>query len=206
MAQVMKHVGKVGEKPCVVIFREVPAEPENALVVKTSNLTDEQHDALMNVVQSAEAQEANEVSEVLHRRQFPDGTNMLTALHTMNKIEKVATDLVMLTPVPGQSVPLTEVNLEINKIKNNSNPPLKTEVDPVSVDTSPLPNEVVDTTATTDNGSEPESVAQNILFQADLMIEDANRMLAEAEAKREEAYTLDPSLKPKKGPGRPKKS
>jgi hypothetical protein len=69
-----------------------------------------------------------------------------------------------------------------------------------------LPNEVVDTTATTDNGSEPESVAQNILFQADLMIEDANRMLAEAEAKREEAYTLDPSLKPKKGPGRPKKS
>lgn len=206
MAQVMKHVGKVGEKPCVVIFREVPTEPENALVVKTSNLTDEQHDALMNVVQSAEAQEANEVSEVLHRRQFPDGTNMLTALHTMNKIEKVATDLVMLTPVPGQSVPLTEVNVEINKIKNNSNPPLKTEVDPVSVDTSPLPNEVVDTTATTDNGSEPESVAQNILFQADLMIEDANRMLAEAEAKREEAYALDPSLKPKKGPGRPKKS
>lgn len=202
----LKHVGKVGEKPCVVLFREVPNEPNNALVVMTGSLANEQHDSLMNVVQSAEAQEANEISEVLHRRQFPDGTNMLTALHTLKKIEKVAVELVSLTPTPGQAVALSEVNAEIAKINAQSNPPLKTEVDPVSVDTSPLPGETVDNTATTDNGTEPESVAKNILFQADLMIEDANKMLAEAEAKRDEAYALDPSLKPKKGPGRPKKS
>lgn len=202
----MKHVGKVGEKPCVVVFREVPGEPENALVVMTGALSDEYHDALMNVVQSPEAQEGNELSEVLHRRQFPDGTNMLTTLHGINRIEKVATDLVTLTPTPGQGVPLTDVNKEIAKINAESNPPLKTEVDPVSVDTMRDPVTEVDTTATTDNGTDPESVAQNILFQADLMVEDANKMLAEAEAKKEEAYALDPSLKPKKGPGRPKKS
>ena len=202
----MKHVGKVGEKPCVVVFREVPGESENALVVMTGTLKDEYHDALMNVVQSPEAQEGNELSEVLHRRQFPDGTNMLTTLHGTNKIEKVATDLVTLTPTPGQGVPLTDVNKEIAKINADSNPPLKTEVDPVSVDTMRDPVTEVDSTATTDNGTDPESVAQNILFQADLMVEDANKMLAEAEAKKEEAYALDPSLKPKKGPGRPKKS
>lgn len=202
----MKHVGKVGEKPCVVVFREVPGEPENALVVMTGALSDEYHDALMNVVQSPEAQEGNELSEVLHRRQFPDGTNMLTTLHGIKRIEKVATDLVTLTPTPGQGVPLTDVNKEIAKINAESNPPLKTEVDPVSVDTMRDPVTEVDTTATTDNGTDPESVAQNILFQADLMVEDANKMLAEAEAKKEEAYALDPSLKPKKGPGRPKKS
>ena len=202
----MKHVGKVGEKPCVVVFREVPGEPENALVVMTGTLSDEYHDALMNVVQSPEAQEGNELSEVLHRRQFPDGTNMLTTLHGIKRIEKVATDLVTLTPTPGQGVPLTDVNKEIAKINAESNPPLKTEVDPVSVDTMSDPVTEVDTTATTDNGTDPESVAQNILFQADLMVEDANKMLAEAEAKKEEAYALDPSLKPKKGPGRPKKS
>jgi len=201
----MKHVGKVGEKPCVVVFREVPGEPDNALVVMTGTLSDENHDALMNVVQSPEAQEGNELSEVLHRRQFPDGTNMLTTLHSTGKIEKVATDLVTLTPTPGQGVPLTDVNKEIAKINAQSNPPLKTEVDPVSVDTARQPVENVDAT-TTDNGTDPESVAQNILFQADLMVEDAEKMLAEAEAKREEAYALDPSLKPKKGPGRPKKS
>ncbi len=202
----LKHVGKVGEKPCVVLFREVPNEPSNALVVLTSALADEQHDALMNVVQSAEAQEANEISEVLHRRQFPDGANMLTALHSLKKIDKVAVDRVSLTPTPSQSVPLAEVNREIAKINAGSNPPLKTEVNPVSVDTNPLPSEVVDNTATTDNGTDPESVAKNILFQADLMIEDANKMIKDAEVKREEAFALDPSLKPKKGPGRPKKS
>lgn len=202
----LKHVGKVGEKPCVVLFREVPNEPSNALVVLTSALADEQHDALMNVVQSAEAQEANEISEVLHRRQFPDGANMLTALHSLKKIDKVAVDRVSLTPTPSQSVPLAEVNREIAKINAGSNPPLKTEVNPVSVDTNPLPSEVVDNTATTDNGTDPESVAKNILFQADLMIEDANKMIRDAEVKREEAFALDPSLKPKKGPGRPKKS
>lgn len=202
----MKHVGKVGEKPCVVVFREVPGEPDNALVVMTGTLSDEYHDALMNVVQSPEAQEGNELSEVLHRRQFPDGTNMLTTLHSTNKIEKIATNLVTLTPTPGQGVPLEDVNREIAKINAESNPPLKTEVDPVSVDTAREPVTEVDSTATTDNGSDPESVAQNILFQADLMIEDANKMLAEAEAKKAEAYELDPSLKPKKGPGRPKKS
>ena len=202
----LKHVGKVGEKPCVVLFREVPNEPSNALVVLTSALADEQHDALMNVVQSAEAQEANEISEVLHRRQFPDGANMLTALHSLKKIDKVAVDRVSLTPTPSQSVPLAEVNREIAKINAGSNPPLKTEVNPVSVDTNPLPSEVADNTATTDNGTDPESVAKNILFQADLMIEDANKMIKDAEVKREEAFALDPSLKPKKGPGRPKKS
>ena len=202
----LKHLGKVGEKPVVVLFREVPNEPENCLVVYSNNLDDSQHDALMNVVQSAEAQEANDVSEVLNRRQFPDGSNMLTSLHYSKKIDKVKVDLVYLTPVPNQAVPLKDVNAEIKKINEKTNPPLKTEVDPVSVDTSPLPSEAVNTTATTDNGTDPESVAQNILFQADLLEQDANRMLAEAEAKREEAFALNPDLRPKKGPGRPKKS
>ena len=48
MAEVMKHVGKVGEKPVVVVFREVPNEPDNALIVETGTLEPDQHDALMN--------------------------------------------------------------------------------------------------------------------------------------------------------------
>ena len=43
-------------------------------------------------------------------------------------------------------------------------------------------------------------------MQANLMKEDAERLVAEADAKLEQAYTLDPSLRPRKGPGRPKKS
>ena len=47
--------------------------PHNALVVETGPSWDpmEQHDALMSVAPSAEAQASNNISEVLHRRTFP---------------------------------------------------------------------------------------------------------------------------------------
>ena len=78
----------------------------------------------MNVVQSLEAQEAKDLSEVLARRTFTDGSNMLNDLHFTKKIIKVPVNMVMLTPTPSQSVSLEEVNIEINKIDGNYTPPL----------------------------------------------------------------------------------
>ena len=65
MAEIMKHVGVYGGKPCVVVFREVPNEPENCLIVLSGGLEEVKHDDLMNVVSSAEGQGAREISEVL---------------------------------------------------------------------------------------------------------------------------------------------
>lgn len=212
----MKHVGKIGEKPCVVLFREVPGEPDFALVVQTTNLTDVQHDALMNVVQSAEAQEANEVSEVLDRRQFSDGANMLQQLHFDKRIEKVSVDLVSLTPTPSDTIALAEVNAEIRKIGNNSNPPLKTDpvqpaenalnesvTNPVVAESDPT---LAQTNAPVVEGEVNESqIALNLLQQAAMLEEDASALMNDAEAKKQEAYRLNPDLEPRKGPGRPKK-
>lgn len=195
---VLKHVGKYGEKPCVVLFREVPNEPDNCLIVETSTLEDQKHDDLMNVVQSLEAQESNELSEVLARRQFTDGSNILNDLHFTKKITKVKSDLVFLTPTPQDKIALSEVNAEINKLSNESNPPLNTEVNP---DTLVQEQSVVSATESLSKGE-----AEGLLVQAELMEQDANAMLVEAEAKKQAAYELDPSLAPKKGPGRPKKS
>ena len=50
------------------------------------------------------------------------------------------------------------------------------------------------------------SAAQGLLIQANMMKEDAERLLAEAKVKEQQAYDADPSLKPKRGRGRPKKS
>ena len=50
------------------------------------------------------------------------------------------------------------------------------------------------------------SAAQGLLIQAQMMKEDAERLLAEADAKEQQAFAADPSLKPKRGRGRPKKS
>jgi len=217
MATPMKHVGKVGEKPCVVLYREVPGEPDFALIVQTTNLPDAQHDALMNIVQSAEAQEANEVSEVLDRRQFSDGSNMLQQLHFDKRIEKVSVDLVSLTPTPSNSISLAEVNAEIRKIANNSNPPLKTDaiqqmdnLDNQSVTTNPVVAESDPTLAQTNapvvEGDVNESqIALNLLQQATILEDDAHAIMNDAEAKRQEAYRLNPDLEPRKGSGRPKK-
>ena len=50
------------------------------------------------------------------------------------------------------------------------------------------------------------SAAQGLLIQANMMKEDAERLIAEAKVKEQQAYDADPSLKPKRGRGRPKKS
>lgn len=202
MAQLMKHVGKFGEKPCVVVYRELPGEHEYCLIVQTENLESRQHDDLMNVVQSLEAQESNDISEVLFRRQFTDGTNMLNSLHYSKKLQKVPVSLVQLTPAPNQSLPLEQVNAEIRKIKGGYTPPVNDEShlnESKQVSRNDTAGE--EAVASTDDQS-VASIAKNILTQALLMEEDATALLKEAETKKQEAFRLDPTLRP---PGRPKK-
>ena len=187
MADIMKHVGSYGEKPCVVVFREVPNEPENCLIVESASLEDSKHDDLMNMVASLEAQESNNVSEVLSRRQFSDGTNMLNDLHFSKKLIKVPVDMVFLTPTPSQKISLQEVNAEINKLETGSNPPLNVDVDPETLQT-PNPVEVTG----------DASAAEGLLVQAEMIEQDAKQLMEDAETKKAEAYKLDPSLKPKK--------
>jgi hypothetical protein len=200
MAQLMKHVGKFGEKPCVVVFRELPGEQDCCLIVQTDNLESRQHDDLMNVVQSLEAQAANDISEVLFRRQFTDGTNMLNSLHYSKKLQKVAVSLVQLTPSPNQSLPLEEVNAEIRKLKGGYTPPVNDASHLNDESTQSVTKDDSATASADDDGV--ANIAKNLLTQATLMEEDATALLKEAETKKQEAFRLDPSLRP---PGRPKK-
>lgn len=198
----MKHVGKYGEKPCVVVFREVPNEPENCLVIISEGLEDRVHDDLMDCVSSTEAQASGDVSQVMARRQLTNGENMLNFMHFNKKLQKVPVSMVMLVPQAGQGVPLAEVNAEIKKLTNdpvapvtdprhlNETNPATTQVNPSTVDTTVAPM---------------ENPAQGMLLQAELMEQDAENLLAESRVKRAEAYELDPTLKPKRGPGRPPK-
>ena len=196
---IMKHVGKYGEKPCVVVFREIPNEPENCLVVMSDSLDEVKHDNLMNVVQSAEGQEAKEFSEVLNRRQFSSGENMLQQLHAEGKIAKVPVSMVSLTPTPNDSIALAEVNAEIKKIENDPVPPV---TDPAHLADNP---EDTNVSAPSVAESNVDSPAQGLLLQAELMEQDAEAMLAEAKEKKRQAFDMDPSLKPKRGPGSPPK-
>lgn len=186
MSTMLKHIGKYGEKPCVIIFRELPNDQDNCLIVQTETLERVMHDDLMSVITSAEAQSSNDVSQVLHRRQFSDGSNMLNTLHYSKRLQKVPVSLVWLVPIPGQSVPLEAVNAELRKINAGYVPP-KTDESHLNQSAKPAPVPTQDDL----------SVAQNLLFQAKLMEEDAQNMLRESQSKMAEAYKLDPSLKPK---------
>lgn len=202
MSNVMKHVGRYGEKPCVVVFREVPNEPENCLVVQTNQLSDEYHDTLMGVVQSPEGQQANEISEVLSRRQFTDGENILNALHFGKKMQKVPVSMVTLTPTPAQSVPLQDVNAELRKIENDATYNLKTDAGQLDKN---IEQGVAEAQVEAKAEADAEGIAQNLLAQAELMEQDAERMLTEAKEKKAQAFEMAPDLKPKRGPGRPPK-
>ncbi len=192
-----KHVGLYGDKPCVVVFRELPEEDDQALIVISDSLEGQFHDDIMSVVDSPEGQESNNVSEVFFRRRLTDGENMLEALHSRGKLTKVPTNMVKLTPAPNQSVDLTEVNAELKKIETGSNPPLVTEAPAENLSQGDVPTEEV---------ASENQIAQNLLSQASLLREDAKVLLGDADSKEAEAYNLAPELKPKKGPGRPPKN
>ena len=203
MAEIMKHVGKYGEKPCVVGFREVPNEPENCLIVLSEGLAERDHDDLMETVSSMEAQSTGDISNVMARRQMTNGENLLNYLHFNKKLQKVPVGMVTLTPMPGQGVALAEVNAEIKKINND---PVAPVTDPVHLNESnPATTQVNPSTMDASTVAPTENPAQGMLLQAELMEQDAENLLAESRAKRAEAYELDPSLKPKRGPGRPPK-
>ena len=207
MSTIMKHVGAFGNRPCVVIFREVPNEPENCLIVETGSLDTQIHDDLMMHIQSAEAQESNDISQVLARKQFSDGTNALNGLHFQKLIKKVPVSQVALTPIPGQSIQLADVNAEIRKIESRSENHTTSPERLATAETAtnvPVPDSL-DTLNEVADADIPK-VAQGLLTQGQLMMDDAKALMADAEAKVAEAYALDPSLAPKKGPGRPKKS
>lgn len=110
--QNLKHVGRIkttGRK-VLVAFRTLPGDAYSALVVPTENLSDDQHNAIINLVESPAAQEAYEFAEALDRTQFPDGSRMLPNLHASGRLVKVSTEQVEMTPTIGVSILLSELN------------------------------------------------------------------------------------------------
>lgn len=115
----LKHVGKMKHndaKVCIV-YRTLPGDAHSALVLGTSSLPDQYHNSLMQVIESQDGQQANELGDALSTRFFPDGTNILEQLHLTGKLVKVATDKVWMTPTPADQISLDELNLMIAEQK-----------------------------------------------------------------------------------------
>ena len=181
-----KHAGQLSNTGVrvAVVFRKLPNDETNCLIVETERLPDSYHDYVIQCLNSREAFETNEFYEVLNRRTFPDGMNCLTALHQRGYLRKEPVTNVTMLPLPNQPVPLALINATIDKKvdeyiakqKSDTAPPV-----PAATTVAPPVGDV-------------SAIAKGLLLQADLLEADAT-------AKREEAYALAPELKP--GRGRP---
>ena len=184
----IKHVGRIANTgvKCIVVFREIydergnVADQDHCLVVETERLPDMEHDDIIRVVESNEAQSAQQFYEIAHRSMFSDGVNMLSKLHNRGYLRKYPTTQVELTPNNSTAIKLSDVNEIIRKQKSGMS-----ESD---IQRSMTEN----TTIETPQGVLSEvDIAKNMLSQADTFI-------AEAEKLRKEAYEMAPELSPKK--------
>ena len=205
----IKHVGQIinTQRRCVVVFREVPDEPENCLVVDTDALQDWMHDDVINAVESPGAQASPNFYEYAQRTMFTDGSNMLQTMNARNLLQKVSTSNIMMTPNQTSQVKLSELNDIIREQSGGAPvvaPELMGEADMQGKDTSPVVTEAVEaeqsapapTVAPADGVMGDEDVAKGMISQAEYFEGEAKRL-------REEAYALDDNLRPKRG--RPKK-
>lgn len=108
----LKHVGRIKAtgKKCLVAFRTLPGDAYSCLIIPTENLQDDQHDSLIQLVESPSGQSVSEFAEALSRAKFPDGSTMLPNLHATRRLIKVPTDQVLMTPNFQTSVSLAELN------------------------------------------------------------------------------------------------
>jgi hypothetical protein len=109
-----KHIGKLKDDGAnvAIIFRTVPDESDQCLVIGPKFLDDTNHNAFMKALESTEGQASFELGTYLNRVSFPDGTNMLAFLHQGNYIKKMPTKNVVVTMGSGTDgqVSLDELN------------------------------------------------------------------------------------------------
>jgi hypothetical protein len=201
---ILKHIGKMktnGAK-VLVVFRTLPGDSNYALVVGTSNLSDTYHNAIIQLVESAQAQDTSEFGDILSIRHFPDGRLMLEALHADGKLIKVPTADVLMTPDTSNTIALSELNTLIAEQKGVAVDDLASFIGEKKKDPSELvkppvtpPSDVTKTTSASVNetSQEPEvlsekDLARKFRSQADAMYKEAAKL-------RKQADEIDPPQK-----------
>lgn len=191
-----RHVGKIKStsQRCLVVFRQVPDEPDSCLVTITDQLPDRYHTDIVNGVESISAQNELEFASYAARTPLSTGENMLSWLHGQGRLKKISCDDVTMLPAPNQVISLKELNEHLDNIKKENEP--NKPADPVQPATVP---EQADTQGT-GSAIGDRQLAKNLLSQALTYEKEVIRL-------REQAYEIAPNLKPKEDkPKRTRKS
>lgn len=198
----LKHIGKMkntGSK-VLVVFRTLPGESNMALVLPTATLPDAYHDAIMSLVESDSAQQAYEFGEEMFVARFPDGRVMLQSMTADNRLAKVPTDMVVMTPTPGaDGLALDQLNALIAEQKNCTIDDLCTFVKGYQDPKKAEVKEVASVTETPQPKVEPLKAKENeVLTDKDIASSyrsQADALYKEAARLRKQADELDPPKK-----------
>jgi hypothetical protein len=208
----LKHVGRViptGRK-CLLEYRTLPGDSSNCLIVPTEGLTDAQHDAIINLVNSTAGQDANEFAEVMARTNFPDGSIMLANLHVNGKLIKVPTGQIEMTPNTQMKILLSELNQIIADqrgvpvdnlaIALSSKEDKKSEVREIASAKDISPKIGEDVTKTVAERQEEANALASMTpdQQAAKLRSEADRLYKQAAVLRKEAEELSPTKKKEK--------
>jgi len=196
-----KHVGRIARTKAsvVVAYRVVPGEPDNCLVVTTSNLSADEHDALIRTVESTAGQQSEEFATVMARTKLPDGRTMLPWFHASGKLVKVPTNTVEMMPNRNTSIMLNELNnliaaqrgVTVADLAIGGSRPAPVAEKPVSAE---------EAVAAYTTGAQAPLVAADdgVLDDAAIAAKlrsDADRMYKEAKSLRDQAEALVPTKK-----------
>jgi len=195
-----KHVGRVknNRRKVVVAYRVIPGEPDNCLVVQTENLSADEHDTLIKLVESDAGQTADEFAEAMARSYLPDGRIMLAAFHATGKLNKLQTNQVEMTPNGATVIGLDELNKMIAEQKGITVADLAVKGPDGTVQpTDGSADEPVDPVATYTQ-TEAAPSAEGIITDEQLAAQyrsQADALFKEAKALREQAEELVPTKK-----------
>ena len=175
---ITRHLGTLtatGSR-CVVVFRELPGEPQTCLVFESDSMPEYYREPMMTVILN-EGQRHRELFEVLHRNHFSNGQVMLTAIHNLGYLRPKKTSDVMMELGGNTRIRLDELNDQLRELDAEAK---KEEVK--SDDIQAKFNPMAENTA-----AEEATVAGKLLREAE-------KLELEAASKRKRAHTLDPSI------------
>lgn len=208
----LRHVGKQGDRKVAVVFREVPGDEHLALVVFTELLGQNIHDPMMRCIESDIGQNSESLADALNRAYTKDGRQILQVLHQEGMLKRVSCESIIMTPQPGVSIKLNELNKILNEMKQGEEAVKKL----AELDASRGLQDPADVARRMRGESKKEAapvvasgdalgdsaLANNLRQQAARMSAEAKGLLAEAARLEQEAASLDPvkapATKPKK--------
>lgn len=180
-----KHVGRIkgSNEKVAVVYRTIPGDSKSALVIRTAKLEEGDHDGLMRIIESNEAQTSNELYQALERSPLPSGENALPKFFKNGNLEKISTEEVEMVQNPQSIVQLSDLNRMIADQKGVSVDDLAVKADrSIAVNTA--------------EGVKPQD--SKILTDEEIagkMRSDADRLYKEAAKLRKEAEDLSPTKK-----------